>query len=153
IAAAQRARALATAGVDVVLHALANHYLGVAYEAQGDFPQAIDCFRQAVASLDGAERYERFGQWMLPAVQSRNILAIIYAELGAFAQSVALGEEGLRIAEAAAHPWSLMFASHGVGLLLLRRGDVCQALPRLERAVGLCQEADLLYWFPRMAAA
>jgi tetratricopeptide (TPR) repeat protein len=62
-------------------------------------------------------------------------------------------EEGLRIAEVAAHPWSLMFAYHGVGLLFLRQGDVRQALPHLERAVGLCQEADLLYWYPRMAAA
>src|SRR5262249_38073727 len=76
-----------------------------------------------------------------------------YPHFGAFAQGVALGEEGLRIAEAAAHPWSLMFADHGVGLLFLRRGDLRQTLPRPERAVGLCQEADLLNWFPRMAAA
>ena len=76
-----------------------------------------------------------------------------HAELGAFAQGIALGEEGLRIAEAVAHPWSLMFVYHGVGLLLLGQGDVRQALPRLERAVRICQEADLLYWYPRMAAA
>ena len=44
IAAAQRALALATAGEDVVLQALANHYLGRAYQAQGDYRRAIDCF-------------------------------------------------------------------------------------------------------------
>src|SRR5262249_36003178 len=82
IAAAQRALALATASEDVVLRALANHYLGVAYGSQGDYRQAIDCFGQAVASLEGARHYERFGQWMLPAVQSRNLLAVSYAELG-----------------------------------------------------------------------
>jgi tetratricopeptide (TPR) repeat protein len=153
IAAAQRALALATAGGEVVLHALANHYLGVAYQAQGDYLRAIDCFGQVVTSLDGVQRYERFGQWMLPAAQSRNFLAVIHADLGMFAQSVVLGEEGLRIAEAVAHPWSLMFAHWGVGLLFLRQGDLRQALPRLERAVSICQEADLLYWFPRMAAA
>ena len=44
IAAAQRALALATAGGEVVLQALANHYLGIAYQAQGDYRRAIDCF-------------------------------------------------------------------------------------------------------------
>jgi hypothetical protein len=39
IAAAQRA--LATAGGDAVLPALANHYLGFAYKAQGDYRRAI----------------------------------------------------------------------------------------------------------------
>ena len=49
IAAAQRTLALATASGDVVLHALANQYLGLAYLAQGDYRQAIDCLRQTVA--------------------------------------------------------------------------------------------------------
>ena len=62
IAAAQRALALATASGDVVLHALANRDLGLAYQAQGDYRRAIDCFGQTVASLDGARRRERFGE-------------------------------------------------------------------------------------------
>src|SRR5262245_51801882 len=49
IAAGQRAFALA--GGDVVLQALANDYLGFAYHAQGDYRQAIDCFRQTVVAL------------------------------------------------------------------------------------------------------
>src|SRR4029453_6862901 len=36
IASGQRALALATASEDIVLHALANRYLGVAYQLQGD---------------------------------------------------------------------------------------------------------------------
>jgi tetratricopeptide (TPR) repeat protein len=46
-----------------------------------------------------------------------------------------------------------MFASWGIGLLALRQGDLPGALPQLERAVGLCQDADLPLWFPWMAAA
>ncbi len=46
-----------------------------------------------------------------------------------------------------------MLALWGIGLLCLRQGDVSRALPQLERAVGLCQAADLLRWFPWMAAA
>ena len=57
IAAAQRTLALATTGGEVVLHALANQNLGTAYQAQGDYLRAIDCFGQTVASLDGEQRY------------------------------------------------------------------------------------------------
>ena len=60
-----------------------------------------------------------------------------------FAEGRALGEEGLRIAEAVDHPVSLMIASWGIGLLALRQGDLPRALPLLERAVDLCQDADL----------
>ena len=61
IAAGQRALALATADGDAVLQALAYRYLGGAYRGLGDYHQAIDCFRQVVASLEGARRYERLG--------------------------------------------------------------------------------------------
>jgi tetratricopeptide (TPR) repeat protein len=45
-----------------------------------------------------------------------------------------------------------MMASWEVGLLALRQGDLPRALPRLEQAVDLCQDADLPFYFPRMAA-
>jgi tetratricopeptide (TPR) repeat protein len=153
ITAAQRARALVTAGEDVVLQELANHHLGIAYRAQGDYRRAIDCFGQNVASLDGARRRERFGQVILPAVNSRAEIAWCHAELGTFAEGFPLGEEGLRIAEEVAHPGSLMVACWGVGELSLRQGDLPRALSLLERAVSLCQDADLPSYFPRMAAA
>src|SRR5439155_9208589 len=97
IAAAQRGLTLATAGGDVVQHALANQYLGLAYRSQGDYRRGIDCLRQTMASLEGAWRRERFGQVFLPAVQSHALLAICHAELGTFAEGRVLGEEGLRI--------------------------------------------------------
>jgi tetratricopeptide (TPR) repeat protein len=106
-----------------------------------------------VTSLQGAQRRERLGQANLPSVQSLAFLATCHAELGMFAEGRAFGEEGLRIAEAVAHPSSLMLASWGIGLLSLYQGDLRRALPLLERAVGLCQNADLPFYFPRMAAA
>jgi class 3 adenylate cyclase/tetratricopeptide (TPR) repeat protein len=153
ITVAQRALALATASGEVVLHVLANYYLGHAYQAQGDYTQAINCFRQTVAFFEGTRSQERFGQINLPSVTSRANLAWCHAELGMFTEGRALGEEGLRIAEKAAHPGSLMFASSGIGMLALRQGDLPRAIPLLERAVGICQDADLSVWFPRMAAA
>jgi tetratricopeptide (TPR) repeat protein len=153
IAAGQRALELATASGDVVLHTLANLRLGQAYCDQADYRRAIDYLRQAVAFFDGARRRERFGFPNLPAVLSRTYLAWCYAELGAFAEGRALGEEGLRIAEAVAHPGSLLLASWGIGLLALRQGDLSRALLLLERAVGICYEAGLPVYFPGIAAA
>jgi class 3 adenylate cyclase/tetratricopeptide (TPR) repeat protein len=150
---AQRALELATASGEVVLHAMAHHFLGEAYRAQGLYHRAIDCYKQTVASFEGARRRERFGQVTLPAVRSRFSLVCCYAELGTFAAGSALGDEGLRIAEAAAHPGSLMFAALGVGQLSLHQGDLRRALPLLEQAMGICQETDLPVYFPLMAAA
>jgi tetratricopeptide (TPR) repeat protein len=153
ITSGQRALALATASEDIVLHALANRYLGVAYQLQGDYRRAIDCCTQTVASLEGARRHERFGQVVLPAVSSYAWLAWCHAELGMFAEGSTLGQEGLRIAEAVDHPGSLMLASWGLGLLTLYQGNMHRGLPRLERAVSLCQDAGFLIYFPLMAAA
>jgi tetratricopeptide (TPR) repeat protein len=151
IAAGQRA--LATASGDVVLQAQAYLPLGLAYHAQGHYRRAIDCFRQTVLTLDGAWRHEHFGQFILPAVTSRAMLAWCHAELGMFAEGRTVGDEGLRIAEAVAHPASRMYASFGSGLLTLRQGDLAKALPLLEQAVGLCQDTDLPFFFPRAAGS
>jgi tetratricopeptide (TPR) repeat protein len=153
IAAAQRTLALATTGRDVVVQALANQYLGLAYQAQGNYRRAIDCLGRTVAALEGGMRRERFGRSILPAVLSRTHLVRCHAELGTFPEGRAPGEEGLQIAEAVDHPASLMFGCYGLGLLSLRQGDLPRALPRLERAIRICHEADLPLSFPLMAAA
>jgi tetratricopeptide (TPR) repeat protein len=153
IAAARLALALATAGGEVVHVALANLCLRAAYRAQGDYCRAIDCLGQTVEFFGGARRHERFGFVILPAVHSRANLAACHADLGTFAETRALADEGLRIAEAVDHPGSLMWAYSGIGLLSLRQGDLPRAFPLLERAISICQEADFRLWFPQMAAA
>ena len=151
IAAAQRALALATASGDGVLYALANRDLGLAYQAQGEYRQAIDSLGQTIDSLEGPRRHELFGRVILPAVISRAYLAWRHAEVGTFAVGRTLGDEGLRIAEAVDHPASVMIGCWGIGLLWLHQGDLPRALPLLERAVGICREIDLPLYFPRIA--
>jgi tetratricopeptide (TPR) repeat protein len=46
-----------------------------------------------------------------------------------------------------------MWAYYGIGLLSLCQGDLRRALTRLERAIDICQEANVPIFFPRMAAA
>jgi len=147
----QRALEVAMAEGNLSLQALANQYLGVSYQTQGDYTRAIAYFQDTVAFLDGARRRERFGQVILPAVYARAFLAWCYAELGLFAEGHARGEEGLQIIETVDHPGSVMFMSWGRGVGALRHGDVQRALPLLERALRLCHTADLPGFVPRVA--
>src|SRR5262249_22515789 len=96
IAAARRALVLATTSGEVGEQVLANEHLGLAYYAQGDYRQAIACYRQAGASLDEAQHHERFGQVILSSVTSRAWLASCHAELGTFTEGRAFGKEALR---------------------------------------------------------
>jgi class 3 adenylate cyclase/tetratricopeptide (TPR) repeat protein len=153
IATAQRAFACTMASGDGVLHALVHLRLGIASAAQGDYRRAADGFAQTMAFFAGARGQERCGQTVLPAVHARANLAACHAELGMFAAGRALGEAGSQLAEAMAHPGSLLVASWGEGLLALRQGDLRRALPRLERAVSLCLDLDLPSYFPWMAGA
>ena len=152
ITAAQQALALATADGDVVQQAQANHLLGLAYYAQGDYRRAIDCGMQTVVALGGERHHERFGPIFLLAVQSRALLSWCHAQLGTFAEGRACGEEGLRIAQEVDHPGGLMWACWGIALLALRQGDLSRALPLLERAMGLCQDAGFQLFLPLLAA-
>jgi tetratricopeptide (TPR) repeat protein len=153
IASSQRALALAAASGDHSTPIHANHFLGLVYFLQGDYRQGIDTNRRALAMLEGERRDERFGQPVLPAVACRTYLSLCLAEMGAFAEGIVVGEEGLRIAEAVNHPLSLVVAYRGVGPACLRQGNLHQALPLLERAVSLCEEADLLFHLSLLAQA
>jgi tetratricopeptide (TPR) repeat protein len=153
IVAAQRALARASASGQGGVPALAHLYLGIAYQAKGAYRQAIDHMGRTVAALDGARRRERFGQAVLPAVHARTHLAMCHAELGTFAAGRALGDEGLQLAQEVAHPGSLMWASYGTGLLALRQGNLRRALPRLEQAMQICEDADFPAFFASTAAA
>jgi tetratricopeptide (TPR) repeat protein len=69
-----------------------------------------------------------------------------------FAEGVAKGEEGVRIAEAADHPFSLIWAYVGIGHLYLRKGDFHRSIPMLERGFGLCQDWHIPALFPTVAS-
>jgi tetratricopeptide (TPR) repeat protein len=149
----ERALALATALGDFALEVMATFFVGTAYHALGDYRRAVDCFRRNVASLTGELIRERFGMTGLPAVMSRTWLVSCLADLGAFDEGTPRGEEAVRMAEAVDHPFSLTQAYFALGTLYLRKGDLHQAIPVLERGLGLCQVANILTWLPTVAAA
>jgi tetratricopeptide (TPR) repeat protein len=118
-------------------------FLGRIYFGLGDYPQAIDLLRQNVVALDGALLRERFGLSRLPSAMSREIFSRCLAELGAFTEGLAHGEEGLGIAEAVNHPDSLSEACHGIGYVYLRKGEFHQAISWRERGLEVCRVWDI----------
>jgi tetratricopeptide (TPR) repeat protein len=129
----QRALALAGSLRDAALQVVTHLFLGRVYYGLGDYPQAIDLLRQNLVSLDGALLWERFGLPGLLSVLSRDVLARCLAEVGAFTEGLAHGEEGLRIAEAVNHPPSLIAAYRSIGHVYLSKGVWHQAISWLER--------------------
>jgi tetratricopeptide (TPR) repeat protein len=149
----QHALAVAATLGDFALQVMARHFLGVAYHTLGDHRRAMAVLRSNVASLEGDLLRERLGQSGLPAVVSRAWLARCLAELGAFPEGVAYGEEAVRVAEAVDHPNSLILAYLGVGFLALRTRDFFRAIPVLERCLDLCRGYNVQLWFPETASA
>jgi tetratricopeptide (TPR) repeat protein len=139
----QRTLALAGTLGDTALQVVLHLFLGRAYRALGDYPQAIALLRQNLVFLEGARLHERFGLSGLPSVLSRGLLARCLAEVGAFTEGLAHGEEGLRIAEAVDHPHSLIVACHGIGHVYLYKGEFYQAISWLERGLEVCRVWDI----------
>ena len=146
LVAGQRALACAETLGDIPLQGIATLYLSQACAALGELQQAIAYSRRSVASFEGEQRRERCGLPYLPAVFSRHVLSVYLALVGAFAESIAVGEEGVQIAEATDHPLSRILAYIHMGVAYCLQGDVPQAIPLLERSLALCQAADLPPW-------
>jgi class 3 adenylate cyclase/tetratricopeptide (TPR) repeat protein len=144
----KRALAFSTASGDVTYQAQTNGFLGQIYFALGDYRRARDVFRRTMESFEGEEL---FG-FMLGSVWSRAWLAHCCEALGAFAEGIACGEDAARIAEAADNTFSTFYTQYALGCLALRKGDLHQAIPQLERALAGCHAVDLLLWLPLITA-
>jgi len=141
----QRALAIAEALGDFDLQTT-NLLLGLAYYALGDYPHSIQCLQKTIAALQGDRAKERFGWAALPAVLARAYLVGCFGELGEFADGIGLGEEAIKIAEAANHPFSIGQAHLNLGVFYLRKGDLRLATVLLEpgpRLSGLSKVSAL----------
>jgi tetratricopeptide (TPR) repeat protein len=153
LAAGHRALALATDLGEIGLTVLTQYYLGAVYRSLGNYHRAVECFQQNVASLHGALLHERFGLPGLLSVLSRGFLVQSLVECGAFSEGKAPAEEGVRLAEAADHPYSRAAAYWAAGFRSLRQGDLHQAIPVLERALDLAQGTHIRLYVPMIISA
>jgi tetratricopeptide (TPR) repeat protein len=148
----QRALTLAAATGDVVQQARVNGYLGTIYFSLGDYRRAIDVFRQAIPSYEGESRHERFRSMMITSARDRLWLLQCCAEVGAFVEGIAYGEEAARIAETAGHLTSTVMTQDRLGLLAFRQGDLQHAICMLEHALAQCRAADIPLYLPAIMA-
>jgi transcriptional regulator with AAA-type ATPase domain/tetratricopeptide (TPR) repeat protein len=146
-----RALAIAESLDDTALRVATSAWLGQVYFARGQYRQGAVLFQGNVESLKGELAHQRFALPQPPSIHSRTCLVWCLAELGDFVSAIAHSEEAIRIAEADAHPLSLVVAHAGPGILYLRKGDLEHAVHHLERALEL--SADTPLWFPRVASA
>jgi len=152
IEAGENACAIAEAVGDLGLRVVANYYLGQALWFAGDPSRAADPVRTAIALVENAPLGERFGLAGLPAVHACWILAAVLAELGEFAQAIATGDKGLRIAQTAGHTYSEVLAHMGLGYAHLRHGDFAAATRVLEQGLALCRATEIRVLLPYVAA-
>ena len=134
----ERACAIAAALGDVGLQMRSTLSLVQAYVTMGHYRRAADYLSRTMHAPQGNILSQRFGSSAMPAIVSRTWMAWSLAELGAFAEGRASGAEAIQMAEAIGHPYSLVTASFGLGLLYLRRGDLDKAIAVLEHGVDVC---------------
>jgi tetratricopeptide (TPR) repeat protein len=140
LAAGQHALTLATDLDNVGLRVTAYAALGEAYYSQGNYRRAIELLRETVGSFEGERLQGRLGlDRVLRAVTCRPWLVRSLAEVGAFAEGMAIAHDVVRMAEAVEHPLSQLIAYDGAGILSLRQGDLPHAIRLLERGLALRQ--------------
>jgi class 3 adenylate cyclase/tetratricopeptide (TPR) repeat protein len=131
---------------DVPLQVTANHHLGVAYLGTGDYSQAEDLVRRALSLLEGDQNQPGLGTAGILAVMARVHLTWISADQGRFPEGVVHGQEGIRLAEALDHPYSLAYACWILGYLQMTCGALTPALGLFERGVALSREWNLSFF-------
>jgi class 3 adenylate cyclase/tetratricopeptide (TPR) repeat protein len=151
IESARRALAIAEQLGDSSIRIVARQYLGMTYHMLGQYQTAAKLLSESINALRGDLRFETLGQTALPSVQSRTWLGHGMAELGEFAEGIATAEEGLRIAEELAQPYSHALACFGVGVTHLLRGEYSRAIGALERGLKFCEDLNFVNWLPRIA--
>jgi class 3 adenylate cyclase/tetratricopeptide (TPR) repeat protein len=117
---------------------------GEIYRALGDFRIARSYLTRVVELIDPKDAQSLEGQVGLPSVRARSHLAWTLAELGDFAGAHQAAEEGLRLADAAKHSYSVAHACLGVGGTRLRQGEFVAAIPILARGLATSEQIALL---------
>jgi tetratricopeptide (TPR) repeat protein len=149
----EHVQAIAESLPDVALKVAANLSLGTAYQLSGDNRWAEIFFRNVVGLLEGDLKRERFGFVAFPGVMSRTNLAFALGDLGRFDEGIRYARDGIGLAEAVNHPWSLANACSNVAFLHRAKGDFDEAIRLLERALAVARDWKLTFFMPHLKGA
>jgi tetratricopeptide (TPR) repeat protein len=142
LAYCQRAHALATAVGDSDVQIEANVQMSKLYEALGDYRRTMLGYQECLTALQGERLYQSLGYLLLPSIETLSHMVRCLEAMGGFAKGVADGHEALQIAEAVDRLWERVVVYDSVGGLHVRQGSLHRAIPLLERAVALSQDAN-----------
>jgi class 3 adenylate cyclase/tetratricopeptide (TPR) repeat protein len=148
---AERALVIAEGLGDLTLRVAANYYLGTAYFVAGDYRRTDAFFTRILQLLEGDRFRERCGLAGFPVVMSRMFWTLALAERGEFDRALVEAEEGVRLAEALDHPYSLACALRGLGRPYGAMGDLDRAIRLTERGLALSRERHLPQIWPEVA--
>jgi class 3 adenylate cyclase/tetratricopeptide (TPR) repeat protein len=153
---AEQALAMGDKLQDLPLQLYANHYLGLACNALGDYRRASDVLRTVVQSPTTEWRPGAFagmiiGSWTAFQAITLAWLARSLGDLGEFEEAVDAGRRAVALGEELGSPYSLVAACLGLGYSCLVRGDLGSAGPVLERACNVAREANLTLLRPQAA--
>ncbi len=144
----ERCLRIGDAAQDPALQALARGYLGYSCHAQGLYRRAESILRANVEALEFSQGEGPGAQAGISYVTSSGWLAFTLAELGEFDMAGSYLEKAHRAAEASGHAYTQTIARTLAGLVWLRRGQLEQALPALQRSLDACREKSLDVWRP-----
>jgi tetratricopeptide (TPR) repeat protein len=155
VASSQCALTHAMACGDVTSQVVIRFNLAWAYATMGDYGRAIDLNRSIAELIKDNVRSGRPSGGGFMSVLCRNVLASSLAEQGAFAEGLAHGEEGIRLAETSTHPGSLarIYCHLGLGRLYGQTGRAAPARAALATAIDLYRAMDMTFWLPQAEAA
>jgi tetratricopeptide (TPR) repeat protein len=125
---------------DLALEAPANLYLGYLYTAVGEFQKAKQHLKRNVQVLVGPSAGELFGIAAPPGLLSRMALIGTLAELGEFAEALAIEQQSARLVESINHPFATSLMYWNAGNAHAAKGDFENAIDRLETARRLVDE-------------
>ena len=118
--------------------------VGEIYRTLGNYRKARSSLARVLELLVPGDEQDRLGQVGLPSVRARSHLAWTLAELGDFPGAYAAADEGLRLADASGHSYSITHGCLGLGGVRLRQGEFQAAISILIRGLAASDRVPLL---------
>jgi DNA-binding SARP family transcriptional activator len=143
LAFGQNAEALAASLGDIPLQVTANLHLGGACLGAGNYREAEGSLLKVVRLLDAGLSEERFGLPGFPAVLARSYLTWAFGDRGRFEEGIAIGQDGIRLAEALDHPYSLTHVCSYLAHLQITKGNLDDAVRLIERGRAVAREWNI----------
>jgi len=150
---AERACGLASSLGDATLEAIAWVHQGRVHYSRGDYSRAIDLLEKAAAILRVHSLETSLGGHFRGILSCLPFLARALVEIGQFGKAIERGKEGLQTYTAIGDAFGIGHSHFALGFAHLRKGDVDQALPELERGLDLARTKSVSFQEPLMCAA